>query len=72
MSDEPHLPGRSGMTLSAAQYMALYAEIEAMRRALERIAAASDALAQPASVAMPQPTAPPCACPPGYESARRA
>jgi hypothetical protein len=60
------------MTLSPSQYMALYAEMEAMRRALERIAAASDALAQPASVAMPQPTTPPCACPPGYEPARRA
>jgi hypothetical protein len=55
------------MTLSASQYMALYAEMEAMRKALERIAAASEAMAWPASMARRQPSAPACACPPGYE-----
>jgi hypothetical protein len=60
------------MTLSASQYMALYAEMEAMRRALERIAAATEAIACPPSVATTQPITPPCACPPGYEPSRRA
>lgn len=51
------------MNLSATQYMALWAEMEAMRKALERIAAASEAMAWPISK-------PRTDCPPGYEERR--